>query len=596
MGISRTRVFPAVIAGGGTFTPSPTPTPSFERLTNNKFSGNPVALETGWSLGGVTLVTDPLVAAPDGSLTARRIQPTTGTGGHNIETPFTKLASGRGYARLQAYFDKGTPFTQLGLSLGNSTADRFAGNFSPATGLRNGASGVGSATATHRGGNAFIRDVGTHYQIVVDGLYEPTAGTISGRLALANGTLDSTQRISPVWVEAQDITSFMPSTAKLGAPRIIVSTDLFTDPDDIVGLRNICGAHLLGDCVLLAVVVDGKSQSSAPAVRAMLDYAGLSSVPVGATMGAGPESPLAQPVRNAFRPGDVKENYTEAVTLARQVLAANADNSVTWVGIGGFNVAASVLRSVADGASALGGMALVTAKVRRAVMMGGRSTSGGEYNAQIAPADTAYVCANWPTEILGVPFDGPDLIATGMPIGSNATTDPFAMAFVASPTSSYYANKTGVTSVAITAGSGGTSGTYPITATGGTGTGFAGFVTVAGGAITAVKITAPGEYSAAPALSVTVPGLTGAALTPTLGTWSARISSWDPVAVHVGIYGMDAAYWAFLGNGENVVDPVTGNNVLTPQNNKAGRYTYGTHTAAPALMASLMMQPGARVS
>lgn len=79
-------------------------------------------------------------------------------------------------------------------------------------------------------------------------------------------------------------------------------------------------------------------------------------------------------------------------------------------------------------------------------------------------------------------------------------------------------NHNAITAAAITSpGSGGTDGTYPLTFTSATGTGAAGTATVSGGAITAVSLASGGSgYKAGDTVSVTAPGLTGAALTPTI--------------------------------------------------------------------------------
>lgn len=68
------------------------------------------------------------------------------------------------------------------------------------------------------------------------------------------------------------------------------------------------------------------------------------------------------------------------------------------------------------------------------------------------------------------------------------------------------------TGAAITPGTGGTNGTFALAFTGGTGSGAAGTFTVSGGQLTAVNITNPGNYTAAPTLSFAASsGLTGAA-------------------------------------------------------------------------------------
>ncbi|TIP74588.1 MAG: hypothetical protein E5X53_02895 [Mesorhizobium sp.] len=68
-----------------------------------------------------------------------------------------------------------------------------------------------------------------------------------------------------------------------------------------------------------------------------------------------------------------------------------------------------------------------------------------------------------------------------------------------------------VGSGAITAGAGGTNGTFDLAFTGGAGSGAAGRFVVAGGALTQILMTAPGSYTVAPNFSFAASaGLAGA--------------------------------------------------------------------------------------
>lgn len=87
----------------------------------------------------------------------------------------------------------------------------------------------------------------------------------------------------------------------------------------------------------------------------------------------------------------------------------------------------------------------------------------------------------------------------------------------------FFANTNGGAGVAKVAqnaaGTGMTPGTYPITFSGGTGSGAAGTVTVSATTVTAVAITNPGSYTVAPTAAIGgTPGGTPATLTVTLST------------------------------------------------------------------------------
>lgn len=82
----------------------------------------------------------------------------------------------------------------------------------------------------------------------------------------------------------------------------------------------------------------------------------------------------------------------------------------------------------------------------------------------------------------------------------------------------------GVTSITISAGGTGYANGDAIVAANTTGSGFSGSVTTnANGVITGVNITAPGSYTAAPALTITTSGGSAANLVATLGGRAGRV-------------------------------------------------------------------------
>ncbi|RWM42785.1 SGNH/GDSL hydrolase family protein [Mesorhizobium sp.] len=128
-----------------------------------------------------------------------------------------------------------------------------------------------------------------------------------------------------------------------------------------------------------------------------------------------------------------------------------------------------------------------------------------------------------------------------------------------------------VGSGAITAGAGGTNGTFDLAFTGGAGSGAAGRFVVAGGALTQILITAPGSYTAAPNFSFTASaGLAGASAAAVLARnvevgeyfWT-EVSSGlmgmytvaaGPVAVDTGVRASAAEVIALIGS--RTVGPV----------------------------------------
>ncbi|RWK66996.1 SGNH/GDSL hydrolase family protein [Mesorhizobium sp.] len=91
---------------------------------------------------------------------------------------------------------------------------------------------------------------------------------------------------------------------------------------------------------------------------------------------------------------------------------------------------------------------------------------------------------------------------------------------------------------AITAGAGGTDGTFDLAFAGGAGSGAAGRFVVAGGALTQILITAPGSYTAAPTFSFAASaGLAGAAAAAVLGR-NVEVGQYFWTEVSTGVLGL----------------------------------------------------------
>ena len=139
----------------------------------------------------------------------------------------------------------------------------------------------------------------------------------------------------------------------------------------------------------------------------------------------------------------------------------------------------------------------------------------------------------------------------------------------------YTTNLSGVISVSVGApGSGGTNGTYDIVPTGGGGTDGVVRVTVASGAISAVRVAAPGNnYTTTPTLDLSsIPGLTGASVTLTQGAYKTR-SSWDPMSAYIAVMGIGGTQYTRM-SGTNAVDASTGSNTYAMGEPGQGRHTY----------------------
>ncbi len=189
-----------------------------------------------------------------------------------------------------------------------------------------------------------------------------------------------------------------------------------------------------GYAKVLAVVADSANPYSAPAMAAVNRAFGRPGIPVGAYQGGvssgSSSSAWSQQVAAKFgTAGDVRSNYSDAVTTLRTALSAAANGSVTYVSTGFLTNLAALLQSLPDASSPLTGIQLVAAKVAEIVIMGGDYPTGsGEFNLAGDPASAAYVFAHSPVAITatGASLGAP--IKVRPPSGLDGATDPLTFA------------------------------------------------------------------------------------------------------------------------------------------------------------------------
>lgn len=212
-----------------------------------------------------------------------------------------------------------------------------------------------------------------------------------------------------------------------------IDTDAAEDIDDMMALGVAMQRHIEGRANLMFVNVSSDCDSSAPMVRAVLDYYGFTFVPVSAYQGAigtYPET-YSDETRDEF--GVVSQSrtaYTDDVIGLRTALAA-APRALTIATTGGLTSMSRLLQSPGDGISALDGDALITAKVTKLVCMAGiypTSGAGSEYNMNRDPAGSKDVGDNWPTPVIWHGSAIGNTVFSGPPSGT-PLTDPIAFAF-----------------------------------------------------------------------------------------------------------------------------------------------------------------------
>lgn len=205
-------------------------------------------------------------------------------------------------------------------------------------------------------------------------------------------------------------------TAASAPVKIIFDTDLGVDVDDAGALAVLHSLADIGQATILATVANVYDPYAPGALDAINTYYGRPNIPVGRS-----PHPAYYPVANAYwRGADAPQadkalqtgfpndtgttRLRSAVSVYREVLARQADRSVTVVGVGFFVNLDDLLRSGPDRYSPLTGTQLVAAKVKELVVMAGTYRdfylNGGVH---ISADPARRVLADWPTPIVMTP-------------------------------------------------------------------------------------------------------------------------------------------------------------------------------------------------
>jgi len=214
--------------------------------------------------------------------------------------------------------------------------------------------------------------------------------------------------------------------------KIIFDTDMDSDVDDVAALAMLHSQVDDGTVDLLAIMISGHNEWSAPCVDALNTFRGRPDIPIGhvaSSRGIRQDSAYARGVATGFpQDYEAKHEKIDACALYRKVLAIQPDQSVSIVSVGDLTNLAALLDSKPDAHSAMDGLALVKAKVVHYVCMGSRypaETDSGTNrwgNFRTDPESTREVNDRWPTMLT---FTGGGKFADSMAIGSQITTlDP----------------------------------------------------------------------------------------------------------------------------------------------------------------------------
>ena len=227
----------------------------------------------------------------------------------------------------------------------------------------------------------------------------------------------------------------------MAVPRIILDTDMSGDVDDAGALAVLHALTDLGECEILACLVNGRDEDKAcgGVIAAINGWYGRPEIPVGTYQGEKGQptkSSYTAGVRDTFCPNARPDDrMPAALDVARQALVAAPDGSVTIVSIGFLMNLRELLESEPDCISALSGLDLVRRKVARMVLMGGQFPASdpakGEYNfaAFEAGPDTQFVVDHWPTPILFTGFEIGERIITGRTLPQTPVANPVRVAY-----------------------------------------------------------------------------------------------------------------------------------------------------------------------
>jgi hypothetical protein len=228
---------------------------------------------------------------------------------------------------------------------------------------------------------------------------------------------------------------------------VIFDTDLGYDCDDAGALAVLHALADRGEAEILATMAVVGDPQSAGALDVINTYYGRPELPVGAYQGERwpdahpywlkPDTGFLETLVAEYE-SDIEDKTQAqgAVSLYREVLAAQPDASVTVVTVGFLENLAGLLRSPADRHSPLSGRDLVARKVERLVVMGGRYPPDLElkdFNLSDGPyrdgRTAGWVVESWPTEIVFSGSEIGDGILTGSRLAESLPANPVARAY-----------------------------------------------------------------------------------------------------------------------------------------------------------------------
>jgi inosine-uridine nucleoside N-ribohydrolase len=188
--------------------------------------------------------------------------------------------------------------------------------------------------------------------------------------------------------------------------KIILDTDMLTDPEDVNALCLLNAFADEGEAEILACVANGHeaNRASGATIDVINTFYNRPDIPIGTYKGGYPmkRSTYTFILRDSF-PHNVPDDdkLPDALNIYRNILSKQSNHSVVIVSIGFLLNLNELINSKPDSLSSLNGKDLIKAKVKELVVMGGKYPEGKEYNfyfGGVGPV-TKGVIENWPDDV-----------------------------------------------------------------------------------------------------------------------------------------------------------------------------------------------------
>lgn len=219
---------------------------------------------------------------------------------------------------------------------------------------------------------------------------------------------------------------------------LIFDTDMGPDYDDVGAIAMLHTLADMGEVNVLATMSCNHHYLSGPTIDFFNRYFRRPDIPVGVPRGLAVSMTAPQKwpqlvLGKYTNKHQSNDEYPDALTLYRQILAKASDSSVVIVSVGFFTNLSDLLNSKEDKVSALTGRQLIEKKVKKLISMAGRFPEGREFNIYKDTVSAINVIENWPTDIVFSGWEIGNEIRTGLSLVNDST-------FKESPVKDVYAH------------------------------------------------------------------------------------------------------------------------------------------------------------